>query len=255
MIRQYVICAEGGCAGNFIASLIRTMEDPEHYDLYGGWISENGACDFTSFAAWLHYDYLFENRKIRVYPETTNSGFYVMQALLDPEATYAKYAPDYFKDKPFLLSVLHFWDPINIEKMLAIPNLYVILVRCHDKDLELAVYNKIFKNFEKGRTNKINEILWSHEGDLIKNGKEEMAKRLKSVDDMTKIPADILEELISYKRNFMLERNTLPLPKPNDKLLTLYLDDVYNNRDGMLTKISSFTGLEKNESTDRLYDD
>ena len=255
MKKQIVVCAEGGCAGNFVATLIRTMEDPGHFAQHGHLISENGSCDFTSFAAWLHYDYLFERKKIKVYPENPTGFENVMSALLDPENTYEKCAPNGFQNRKFLLSVLHYWDPDNIKRMLSIPNLYVILVRCKEEDTDLAVYNKLFKNFEKGRAYNIKHLLWSHYDDLILNGRTDLANKLLSVNDMTAIPEDILDWLINQKRKYMEYRNKLPLPEPNSKLLTLYLDELYNNREDLINKISNFVELNKNDSTEDLYEE
>lgn len=229
------------------------MEDPGHFKEYGHLISENGSCDFMSFAAWLHYDYLSEKEKVKIYPESTEGATAVIQALRDPENTYKKCAPPGFENKN-LLSVLHYWDPKNIEKMLEIPNVYVILVRCTEQDTDLAIYNKLFKNWEKGREWNIERTLWSYFNDLVRNGRMDLAHKIRNVTNITDIPKELSDWIINHQRKRMVNRNKLALPTPNEKLLTLYLHEIYNDRDQLVDKIANFVGLDKNNSTYELYD-
>ena len=46
-----------------------------------------------------------------------------------------------------------------------------------------------------------------------------------------------------------------PIPDANDKLDILYVDDIYNNREKVISLISQVMDLEPNVSTYKLYDD
>ena len=252
-MKQYVICAEGGACGNFIATLIRTMWNPDHYKTYKSNITSNGSCDHMAFAAKLQYDYLIEHKKINLYPETEKGVQEVLTALKDPHNTYDLLDSEEMK-KFDRLHVIHYSFPDTIKRMLEIPNVYVIQVLIDEKDLNLATYNKIYKNFEVERNDKIKNILKDIKASLIRKRNIKYFSELEKVTNLAEIPKEIIDIALEDMHKYLSNRIKIPIPAEHEKMLTLHLDEVYNSKDELICKLSKFIGASKNESTDELFD-
>lgn len=253
---SYIICAEGGCSGHFIACLIRTMWDNEFF--VNNYIPSNGSCDNISRAGCLHADYALTKKRIDVYPERPEAAAIMLDAIKDPDNTYVEFFDRYLKQYDHL-NVLHYWNKQNIENFLSVPNVKIILVRAHEKDYKQIAVNKISKNF----TNEIDYtkisidvvkssfrglLTWA---ELIDNLEE-----LENIKTMQNVSLKIKLDLVRAWEKYMSVRSTKnELPDPNPKLLTLYFDDIINNKEMVMSKLSELTKSPIDISTKNMYND
>jgi hypothetical protein len=251
-MKQILICAEGGCCGNFIASLIRTMQDPNIYknnETLG--ISGIGSCDHMACAGSIGTDYLANTLKIYPYPETTMGGWLIYHTLA--QKSYFKVLSDWEKQHD-TINVLHYWEPENIKKFLSIDDVHVIMVRVHEKDYRLVAINKINKNFDVSNDRNLLAYKAAYKGLLEIYGHDSTGLDfLTTLDDL---PISIKELLYNAWEDIIRKRSEgTPIPDHDNKLNILYVDDIYNNREKVISLISQVMNLEANNNTYKLYDD
>jgi len=251
-MKQILICAEGGCCGNFIASLIRTMQDPNIYITNKNLsITGVGSCDHMACAGSIGTDYMSNFLKICPYPESTEGGEIVYQTLA--QKTYFKVLSDWEKQND-IINVLHYWLPENIKKFLTIDDVHIIMIRAHEKDYRLVAINKINKNFDFSNDRNLLDYKSAYKELLKKYGYD--TTELDSITTLIDLPTSVKENLYNAWKNFMHRRSEAnPVPEANDKLNILYVDDIYNNREKVISLISRVMKLEPNASTYKLYDD
>ena len=251
-MKQILICACGGCGGNFIASLIRTMQEPEIYiNNKHLRISDAGSCDHMAGAGSIGRDYLVGLLKICPYPETLSSGWAVYHTLA--QKSYFKILSDWSK-KHDTVNVLHYWHPENIKKFLSIDDVHIIMVRAHEKDFRLSAINKIDKNFDADNDRDIVSHKFYYKSLFKAQGLD--TTQLDNLTTLVDLPTDARELLYKAWEDSIRRRSEdNPIPEANDKLHILYLDDIYNNREKVISLISRVMNLEANDSTYQLYDD
>jgi hypothetical protein len=253
---SYIICAEGGCSGHFIACLIRSMWDDKFFE--NNYIPSNGSCDNISNAGCLHADYALADKKIDVYPERPEAAEIILDAIKNPESTYVKFFNSYIKEYDHL-NVLHYWNKTNIENFLSVPNVKVILVRAHEKDYKQIAVNKISKNF----TNEIDYtkidinivksslrrlLTWA---ELTDNLAE--LETMKTMQDVSfKIKLDLVQ---AWEKYISIRSIKNELPESNPKLLVLYFDDILNNKETVMNELAAFVNSTVDNSTKNMYND
>jgi hypothetical protein len=251
-MKQILICAEGGCCGNFIASLIRTMQNPEIYITNKNLsISDAGSCDHMSCAGSISTDYMTGILKIHPYPESIKGGWLIYHTLA--QKTYFKVLSDWEKQHD-TVNVLHYWNPENIKKFLSIDDVHIIMVRAHEKDFRLVAVNKIDKNFDASNDRNLLDYKFAYKSllDRYDYNTDEL-DILTTLDDL---PISIKEQLYNAWEDNMRERSEVsPEPDAHDRLDILYVDDIYNNREKVISLISRVMNLEPNTSTYKLYDE
>jgi len=251
-MKQILICAEGGCCGNFIASLIRTMQDPNIYTNNETLnITDAGSCDHMACAGSINADYIVGFLKMNPYPESTKGGWIVYHTLA--KKTYFKVLSDWEKQHD-TLNVLHYWEPENIKKFLSIDDVHIIMIRAHEKDYRLVAINKINKNFDASNDRNMLDYIAAYKGLLETYGYN--TTELDSITTLIDLPSSVRENLYKSWENFIRKRSeNNPVPDTRDKLDILYVDDIYNNREKVISLISQVMDLEPNVSTYKLYDD
>ena len=253
---SYIICAEGGCSGHFIACLIRTMWDDKFFE--NNYIPSNGSCDTISRAGCLHADYALTKKKIDVYPERAEAAAIMFDAIKDPDNSYVEFFDEYLKQYDHL-NVLHYWNKANIENLLSVPNVKVILVRAHEKDYRQIAINKISKNF----TNEIDYTKISI--DVVRSSfkslltwaeKTNNINELEYMNSMKDVSVNIKIDLIDAWEKYISVRSIKnELPEADPKLLVLYFDDIINNKEMVMSKLSEFTKSYIDISTKNMYND
>lgn len=251
-MKQILICSEGGMCGNFIASLIRTMQDPKIYiDNKHFKISPSGSCDHMAFAGSIGTDYMVGILKIHPYPETITTGWVVYHALA--QKAYFKLLSDWDKKRD-IVNVIHYWLPENIKKFLSIDDVHIIMIRAHEKDFRLSAINKIDKNFEASNDRDIVTHKFYYKDLLEQYGYD--TTELDNLTSLNDLPISIKELLYKIWEDSIRRRSEdNPIPEANDKLHILYVDDIYNNREKVISLISRVMNLEANNSTYQLYDE
>jgi hypothetical protein len=251
-MKQILICAEGGCCGNFIASLIRTMQDPNIYknnetlDITGA-----GSCDRMSMAGSINADYIVGVLNMQTYPESLKGGWIVYHALA--QKSYFKVLSHWQKQHD-TINVLHYWNPENIKKFLSIDDVRIIMIRTHEKDYRLVAINKINKNFDA--SNDINLLDYKSGYKVLLEKYNIDTNEFDILTTLNDLPISIKEQLYSVWEDVIrLRSKDNPIPDANDKLDILYVDDIYNNREKVISLISQVMDLEPNASTYKLYDD
>jgi len=253
---NYIICADGGCAGHFIACLIRSMWDNNFFE--DNPIPANGSCDNISRAGCLHADYALTRKKMDVYPERTEAAAMILDAIKDPENTYVEFFDSYLKQYDHL-NVLHYWNKEHITSFLTVPNVKIILVRAHEKDYKQIAVNKISKNF----TNEIDytkiniEVIKnSLKGLLTWAGLTSNFAEIDSMNSMSSISFKVKQDLVfAWEKYIAFRSNKYELPDPNPNILTLYFDDIINNKEMVMTELSRFTNSNIDSSTEKMYND
>lgn len=254
-MKKILICAEGGCCGNFVASLIRTMQDSNLYKNNKQLsISNNGSCDNMSFASSIGTDYIRGVLNLHLYPESTQGSWIIYHTLVQAETTYFKLL-SYWEKQHETVNVLHYWWLENIKKFLSVPDVHIIMIRAHEKDYRLVSINKINKNFESGRSDRDLIDFKYHYKNLLSEYNYDTTE-LDNLTSLDNLSSSIKELLYKVWEDFIRKRsNDNPIPPADDRLDILYVDDIYNNREKVISLISRVMKLEANDSTYKLYDE
>jgi hypothetical protein len=253
-MKQILICAEGGCCGNFVASLIRTMQNPSIYVTNKHLsISSIGSCDHMSCGSSIVTDYMVGVLNIYPYPESKANSNIIYNALAHPETTYFKVLSDWEKQND-TVNVIHYWWPENIKKFLSIENVNVIMIRSHEKDYRLVAINKINKNFDASNDRDISSYKLNYKNFLKKLGHD--TTELDNLTSLSNLSTSFKELLYKvWEDNIRKRSKDYPVPDHCDKLDILYVDDIYNDREKVISLISRVMKLEANDNTYKLYDD
>jgi len=253
-MKQILICAEGGCCGNFIASLIRTMQNPNMHitDKHYG-ISAKGSCDHMAGAGSIVTDYLTNTLNIYPYPESLKGAWLIYHTLDQAETTYFKVLSDWEKQHD-TINVLHYWNPEHIKKFLSIDDVHIILIRVHEKDYSLVAVNKINKNFDISNDKNLLSYKSAYKGLLESYGHDTNEfDFLTTLDDLPISTKELLYK--AWEDVIRKKSEEYAVPDATDKLDILYVDDIYNNREKVISLISRVMNLPANAGTYKLYDD
>lgn len=251
-MKQILICTEGGCCGNFIASLIRTLQEPDVYVINKHFsISGKGSCDHMAFAGSIGTDYMQGILKLNPYPESLMGGWAIYHTLA--QKTYFKILSDWEKQQD-TVNVLHYWNPENIKKFLSIDDVHVIMIRAHEKDYRLVAINKIDKNFDASNDRNLLNYKSAYKGLLEGYGYDTTGLDiLTTLDDL---PISIKELLYDAWEDVIRKKSEeYTILDAQDRLDILYVDDIYNNKEKVISLISRVMNLEANANTYKLYDD
>lgn len=251
-MKQILICAEGGCCGNFIASLIRTMQDPNMYITNNHLrISDKGSCDYMACAGGISSDYILGILKLNPYPESLMGGWAIYHTLA--QKTYFKILSDWEKQHD-TVNVLHYWDPENIKKFLSVDDVHVIMIRALEKDYRLVAINKIDKNFDASNDGNLLDYKSAYKDLLEEYGHDYTG--LEILTTLNDLPISIKELLYDAWEDVIRKKSQeYTIPDVTDQLNILYVDDIYNNREKVISLISRVMNLEPNDNTYKLYDE
>ena len=238
---HYLILAEGGCYGNFLACLIRSMWDLNFTK--DKEFTKSGSCDFISYANSISILINENYKNPGLYPETSKGADLVVEALKTREYTKKMFKYEMNYDH---LNTFHYLNKDNINKFLTVDNVKIIYVVMEPDDCHLVGLNKISKNFDN-----INPL------ELVKNGFRDSVKNnideYNALTDFDTMSNDLKKELVSDFAKNMLEKSLEPLPDAHERILFLKLKNIINNKDKILKDLSAFTNSEINDSTIDFY--
>jgi hypothetical protein len=185
------------------------------------------------------------------YPESLKGGWLIYHSLAQKE--YFKVLSDWEK-RHDTVNVLHYWHPENIKKFLSIDDVHIIMIRAHEKDYRLIAVNKITKNFEASNDRDLLNYKSAYKGLLEIYGYD--TTELDNITSLANLPISTKEILYNVWEDFIRERSVNnPVPDSSNRLDMLYVDDIYNNREKVISLISRVMHLEANDSTYKLYDE
>jgi hypothetical protein len=254
------ICSEGGCSGNFLATLVRIFKNPEYINNSN--ICARGSADFGARSGHLH-EHLMYHENIFLYEgRETQQKVDDMIRVLKSDYYYDN-IPDYDKQHGHV-NMIHYLQPMTVSKLLKVPDLKVIYVSFEESDCKLIAKNKILKNFNpvfKVRPQMIKEFkaqLTYFNADQKYHDEFDNMIATTSMVDMT---SDLTEMLIELWEKLMLLRiqNTKIVSITQfvnkENLLIIKFKEILGDKNLLLDKLSNFLNLPINEELSKFYDD
>lgn len=253
-----LICGEGGTSPHFIASLLRTMHDPEFYNNSKG-IGKMGVCDGMSNSELL-MGYYERNLQIDLMPETELGVDRVYNDLINFNSTILTYINSELARKILNLEntlhsyVIHYIKQSSIEKFLTVPNIKLILIKVDEPDYLQTSINKFLKSFvdnnmEGDTKDRLAPMLKSL---LIWNSKMETAESF-SKKEWSELTLTEVNDILDSWTVYMQKRMSLIYTGTHNQLLTLNFNDMMSNPEKIMQDIANFTGLTVNDSTKLFY--
>lgn len=247
---NYFICAEGGCCGHFLATLIRIMQAPNaNLDRFK--ISSAGSCDHCSSTALLS-KYLKENFNTELYSQN-DKAFNLIVRTFEKKIPIDKYINPEVRDLD-VISVLHYFEKSQIQTLLSLPNTRVIFVDVDPWDYKLAAVNKTVKNFEIEHNSNFDAVK-KYRAEMLKvMGRQDYVEELLALKSITDVPDYIVDVIIEYwERRFQRLFNNPNKIKQQDNLLIVNFGDIYRDKNKIITELAKFTQLDVIPFVDTFY--
>ena len=136
---KYLICYPGGAGGNFLASLIRIIDNSQ-YPI--GDISITGGCDHIAGAGAI-FGYYFANNK-ELYPENQTTAREIAELILDMKRLDGFTTS--LSDGSYIMGV-HYVTKESIALFESIERIKIIYISVHSDWYEQVALNKVAKNY------------------------------------------------------------------------------------------------------------
>jgi hypothetical protein len=256
-MNNILICADGGASGNFIGTLIRLFKNPRHFGDFNLSIPQDGCVDTLSAAAAMQ-EYTVKHLGVNIYPERGEGADIICTALSTVDLTpygWREFAND------VQLNVIHYVRPDHIDRFLTLDNVSVILVRTKSTDADQVAINKLSKNFflsKEGLELSLKDLDLSKRHlseQLIENKFIDSAEHVKSAESLENLPRQVKMDLMQSWGNHVRRRSAIPLPNLHERLLTIYFDEIMNQRDIVIDKIGKFVGCSTNDNLLQFYNE
>ena len=256
-MNNILICADGGASGNFIGTLIRLFKNPRHLEDFNLTLPNDGCADTLSGAASLQ-SYTVKELGVNIYPERSQGADIVCTALSTVDLTshgWRELAQD------LQINVIHYVQPVHINRFLNIDNLRVILIRTKASDADQVAINKLSKNFFLSTQNlilslKSLELTKQHlYASLREHLLDASAEYIKTAESLENLPRQVKADLMYSWGSHVRRRSTIPLPDPHERLLTMYFDEIMTQQDMIIDKIGQFIGCSSNDNLLQFYNE
>jgi len=244
---HYLILAEGGCCGHFLASIIRSMWDLNFTQ--DNKITESGSCDFISYATSLTILIRENYKNTALYPENSAGADLIVEVLKTKEYTnkMAEYELNYENH----INTFHYTDKASVDKFLTVDDIKIVYVTQDWRDYNLIALNKISKNFDANR--KFEEIKNDYRG-LISFYNNSFLEEFDSVTDFNDISKELKKALVDgWVRYIAGTQNRKTKPKENDRILFVKFNDIFNNENKVLEDLAKFTNSKINDTSVLFY--
>jgi len=256
-MNNILICADGGASGNFIGTLIRLFKNKNHLRRLGFKLPDNGCCDTLGGTGSI-MEYMVNHRGVDIYPEKTQGADIIYTALSSVDL-YPYGLKELANDVQ--INVIHYTEPMNINKFLTIDNLSVILIKTKAEDADQVAINKLHKNFfitNKDLAVSLKTLDYSKKilaDQLIANRFNHSAEYIEAADTLVNLPKQVRLDLMTSWARHVRRRSAIPSPDSHPKLLTLDFNDIANQRDMIIDKIGKFIGCSSNDNLLQFYNE
>lgn len=242
---HYLILAEGGCYGNFLACLIRSMWDLNFTQ--GCNISDSGSCDHISNALSISI-LMREHYHVSIYPENSTVADHITELLKTKE--YIKAMDEYTLNYDHI-NTLHYMDKTNVDKFLTVDNVKIVYVTQDWRDYNLIALNKISKNFDG--THSLEGIKKDY-GGLLSFYNKSFLEEFNSVTYLNNMSKELKKALVSsWMRYMAVGAYTKTIPDENDRILFVKFNDIINNENKVLEDLAKFTNGKINDTSILFY--
>jgi len=248
-MNNILVCADGGAASNFIATLLRLFKNPNYLQDFNLTLPDNGCCDYMGSAAL--GEYLKQNIKTSISPESDQGADIVYNALAHVDLK--KYSWEGLVDEP-TVDILHYVKPAHIDRFLTIDKLSVILIKTKESDSERVAINKLTKNYfvknpdmDRFKAHIVQQLIW--------NKFYASAEYIKNIANLNNIPQQVKKDILACWSGHIRSRSVIPNPEPHEKLLTIQFDDIMNNKNLIIDQIGKFIGCSSNDNLLQFYNE
>jgi hypothetical protein len=229
---HYLILAEGGCYGNFLACVIRSMWDLNFTKQVR--VSDSGSCDSISGAG----EITKLMQPFNMYPENSLVADRITAVLKTKEYTSN------------VINTFHYVNKDSVDKFLTADNVKVIYVTQEEDDYRLIALNKISKNFDN--VHNLNHVKKDYLG-LLNFYNKRTSKELETLTDCTTMSKELKEDLVSAWQMYMTRRINLNRPEPDERILFVKFKDIISNENKVLEDLEKFTNSKINETSIVFY--
>ena len=241
---HYLILAEGGCYGHFLACVIRSMWNLKFTEQAK--ISNSGSCDFISGANSI-FRLIQQVHRYTVYPENAPVAEHIVRVLETKE--YMSLIEDEHLNYDHL-NTFHYIKNDSVDKFLTVDNVKIIYVVTEKDDYRLIALNKISKNFDNNHP--IDEVKNSYRPLLHRFGNSSVQEEFDKLTDFNNMSNELKKNLV-FAWEKKLYYATKEQRYPNERILLVKLKDIINNKNKVLQDLANFTNSEINDTSVVFY--